>query len=483
VGHLREILTADAVARALREKGAEATLNYIADSFDPLRKVYPFLDGSYEEHVGKPLCSVPCPCGEHASYADHFLAPFLGAVRELGVEVTVLLSHLQYEKGLYVSEIFDALEARDRIAAILKQETGKECEAGWSPFRPLCPSCGRLSDARVTGWDREANTIAYACGCGSEGDVSAVGGGKLAWRVDWPARWRITGCTFEPFGKDHATAGGSWDTGKRISPDVFGYPAPDHVVYEWFALRGGGDMASSKGNVLAVEELLEVLPPEVLRFLVMDKTPNRSAEVDAGEALFTLVSRYDRSACDNPDGRPVQLSRVTGLPPCPVPFQHLVTSVQVADARFRGAECAAGEWEEEVFAVLDRSGYHVPEGEAREAVRRRAWNARRWVERYAPEESRFEVQEDLPAAVGDLPGEERGWLRELAGELEDGLDAEGVHKRIHDVKDRLDLPAKALFRAVYTALLGKESGPRAGHLIAALGVGWVRERLREAGEA
>ena len=61
----------------------------------------------------------------------------------------------------------------------------------------------------MRGFDRGAGTIAASCACGWEGDVEAAGGGKLTWRVDWPARWRICGCTFEPFGKDHATRGGS----------------------------------------------------------------------------------------------------------------------------------------------------------------------------------------------------------------------------------------------------------------------------------
>ena len=38
------------------------------------------------------------------------------------------------------------------------------------------------------------------------------GEGKLPWRLDWPAKWKILNVTFEAFGKDHATKGGSYDT-------------------------------------------------------------------------------------------------------------------------------------------------------------------------------------------------------------------------------------------------------------------------------
>ena len=55
IGNLRETLIADAVCNALRERGAEAELIYVADTFDPLRRLYPFLRKEFEEYVGKPL--------------------------------------------------------------------------------------------------------------------------------------------------------------------------------------------------------------------------------------------------------------------------------------------------------------------------------------------------------------------------------------------------------------------------------------------
>ncbi|MCK4811319.1 MAG: lysine--tRNA ligase, partial [Methanosarcinales archaeon] len=77
IGNLREVLTADGAYRALCDAGADAELIYIGDTFDPLRKVYPFLSDDYAEHVGKPLYAIPCPCGNCANYAEHYLMPFL----------------------------------------------------------------------------------------------------------------------------------------------------------------------------------------------------------------------------------------------------------------------------------------------------------------------------------------------------------------------------------------------------------------------
>ena len=54
-----EILTGDMIARAARRAGMDAELVFVVDNADPLRKVYPFLDPSYEDFIGHQLGSIP----------------------------------------------------------------------------------------------------------------------------------------------------------------------------------------------------------------------------------------------------------------------------------------------------------------------------------------------------------------------------------------------------------------------------------------
>ncbi|RMF75698.1 MAG: lysine--tRNA ligase, partial [Acidobacteria bacterium] len=99
VGHLREILTGDALTRALRERGAAARHLFVVDNLDPLRKVYPFLDEQvYGPLVGRSLCELPAPAGE-GTYDEHFLAPFLDALRRLGVDADVVRASELYASG------------------------------------------------------------------------------------------------------------------------------------------------------------------------------------------------------------------------------------------------------------------------------------------------------------------------------------------------------------------------------------------------
>src|SRR6476619_2531216 len=179
VGNLRETLTGDAIARVLRERGTDARLEFVADDFDPLRRVYPFLDAAaYEPLIGRPLSEIPCPCGAHASYADHFLRPYLDTLGDLAIDLHLERGSELYKSGRMNRAIVRALEHRDRIAGIMKDLTGRDSEADWSPFNPLCPACTRITSAKVTGFSSADETVAYACACGSAGTIPMAGGGK-----------------------------------------------------------------------------------------------------------------------------------------------------------------------------------------------------------------------------------------------------------------------------------------------------------------
>ena len=471
IGNMREVLTADAVFRAVKDRGTAARFNYVCDNYDPLRRVYPFLDAAvYEPLIGRPLSEIPCPCGRHPSYAEHFLEPFLESLRTLRVDVELERADRMYKSGRMNGVVTQALEGRDRIAAILKELTGKEVEPSWSPYNPICPSCKRLTPTRVTHFSAAHATVGFACACGASGEVPMAGGGKLTWRVDWPARWKMLGVTVEPFGKDHATRGGSYDTGARIAREVFDYEPPLPVPYEWISLKGQGDMSSSKGNVLSIAGALELVPPEALRYLVMRERPQRTIAFDPGLPLLQLVDEVDDAAAAGADSRALDLSRAAGFTPVGVPFKHLVVAAQVA-----------GFDVDRTLDVLARTGYA---GLDREAVASRLAYAKRWVARYAPDEVKFEVKAELPPEAAALSPDQKGFLARLAADLTDGMDGEAVHLLVYELAKAFPSTKPAqLFQAIYVALLGKPRGPRAGTFIAALGVPFCARRFEAAARA
>lgn len=467
IGNLREVVTADAVVRALRSKGKPVEFIYIGDTYDPLRRVYPFLDaGVYGAHVGKPLSEIPGPKGDGKSYAEHFLAPFLESLREMEVDVRVERADRMYKEGRYNANILKALAAKDKIREILKKETGKETGDDWSPFNPICQACGRITETKVHSFDAQKEEIEYSCACGDRRQIPIAGGGKLTWRVDWPARWQILGVTVEPFGKDHASRGGSYDTGIRIAREIFGYEPPFPVVYEWISLRGAGDMSSSKGNVLSVHEMIDVVPAEVLKYFVIKVKPNKSIVFDPGVPMVTLLDEFDDPTSAGRNARAAELAKVSSSAAVGVPFRHVVTLMQTT----RGDLAEMGK-------VLQRSGY---EGVDAKALEKRVEFARKWLDRFGPEDMKVEVQDALPDAARSLNEAQKKALAHIAERLADGMTAQQIHELVYEAKDRCGLPPQELFIAIYRSILGKDKGPRAGFFLASLDAPFVRSRFAEA---
>jgi lysyl-tRNA synthetase class 1 len=394
------------------------------------------------------------------------LEPFLRSLEQLGIRPTVHRADQLYKAGAYSETIVIALQQRDQIRTILKEETGRDTPDDWSPFNPLCPACGRITQANVVGFSADAQTIDYVCGCGARGTVAMAGGGKLTWRVDWPARWRIFGVTVEPFGKDHASRGGSYDTGVRIAREVYGIEPPYPIPYEWLSLAGKGDMSSSKGNVLSIQAMLEVVPPEVLRYLILRVPPQRSVRMDPSLPLLQLIDEYDDVEAKNRDSRALDLSAISGIQPVGVPYRHMVTVVQAAQGDSK-------QWME----ILQRNGYRLdnPEG-----LRQRASYAQRWLETFAPEELRFQVQNQLPPLACELTSEQKQALRLLGERLRPGMTGEHIHQLIYALKDELGAKPDQLFKAIYSVLLGKTQGPRAGWFLSTLEPTFVKQRFAEA---
>jgi lysyl-tRNA synthetase class 1 len=319
----------------------------------------------------------------------------------------------------------------------------------------------------VLGFSAADETVEFACACGERGRLPIAGGGKLVWRVDWPARWMLLGVTAEPFGKDHATKGGSYDTGVRIAREVFGGEPPFPVPYEWIRLKGRGDMSSSKGNVLSISRMLEVVPPQALRYLVLREKPQRTIDFDPGLPLLQLVDEVDDATAAGRDERALELSRAGGFRPVGVPFKHLVIAAQAA-----GFDAAR------TVEILARTGFA---GVDPAAVRERMGHARRWLESFAPEDVRFVVQPSVPPQARELTPAQRRFLGRLAERLEEGLDGQAVHERIYEVAAEIgDARPADLFQAIYLSLLGKPRGPRAGWFVALLGAAFCAARFRQA---
>ena len=456
IHNLREVLVAEAVANALKEKGAEVRFVFHADTIDPLRKIAPGVPESFEEYLGHSLSHIPDPEGCHASYAEHFLVPFEEALQEMEMDVEVLRSHELYEQGVYTEVTREAIEHTDELREILQEVSGRQMPGHWSPYLPRAAS-GKLTGTRVLEHVPEESKVVFVDEDGREeaADYSR-GEGKLGWRTELAARWKALNVTFEPFGKDHTSRGGSTDTADRMSREVFGYPVPGRYEYEWISIKGQGAMSSSKGIVLLPKDLLKIMPPGALRKMMLGRDPARALELDLGEGFPRFMDEYRAEA-----GEPF------------VPFTHLVTVAQTVPGAPEGGAAL-----DLAARMLERGGYAEAAWDRRKLGRDLAY-ARNWAEEWAPESMRLRVLplEEAEESAASLDDEQRAYLREVSERLGPDLDGEAVQDLLYSAAVERGLKPKRAFAAVYTVLLGKKSGPKAGPFIAGLPEEVVRERF------
>lgn len=450
IGNLREVLVSEAIARALRDMGKEVRFIFHADTADPLRKIAPGVPDDYKGYIGHSLSRIPDPEGCHDNYAEHFLSPFEEALEAMEMDIEVIRSHELYESGVYTGVTRESLERTGDLRQILREISGREMPESWSPYQARAAS-GDLTGNRILDHLPDETKVVYVDRNGGEGTADySEGEGKLGWRVELAARWKALGVTFEPFGKDHTSRGGSTDTADRMSREVFDYPVPGRYEYEWIQLKGKGAMSSSKGIVLLPQDLLRIMPPDALRMLVLGRDPARALDLDLGEGFPRFMDEYREFVGEGS-----------------LPFTHLVTVAQTTGG---DTELAA--------RMLRRGGY---EGAAQDEAKleENLRYARNWAEEWAPESLKLRVLEPHEAAeaAGELDDEQREYLREISGKLTSDLDDESAQTLLYSTAVAREIKPKKAFAAVYTVLLGRRHGPKAGPFIASLPNELVRERF------
>lgn len=448
VGNFREVLVAEAVARALRERGNDVCFIFHADTIDPLRKIAPGIPESFEEYLGHSLSRVPDPEGCHVSYAEHFLDPFEEALRAMDMDVEVHRSHEVYENGVYTEVTCEAIERTAELRKIFQEVSGREMPESWSPYLPRAES-GDLSGNRVLEHLPDENEVVFVDRTGNEGMADySRGEGKLGWRVELAARWKALGVTFEPFGKDHTSRGGSTDTADRMAREVFDYPVPGRYEYEWINIKGKGAMSSSRGIVLLPQDLLRIMPPDALRSLVLGRDPGRALDLDLTEGFPRFMNEYFSSVWDEP-----------------VPFNHLVTVAQTSGDFDTAAE------------MLRRGDYKEAAGDP--DLPQHLRHARNWAEEWAPESLRLRIlePEEAKEAAGNLDEGQRVYLRAIGEKLDPALDGDEVQDLLYSTAIECEVKPRKAFAAIYAVLLGAKHGPKAGPFIAGLPTDMVRSRF------
>ena len=470
VGTLREVVTANAIAWALRRAGREAEHWDVVDDFDAFRKLPAGVPQSYLQYVGVPLALVPDPDDCHESYGAHYLQQLNEGLAQLGATPDVQLSGYQnYQAGELVEQMIQTLDNLEKVRQILVEVGKRDLEPDWSPVQILDDN-NNLRNRKYTGWNSTTRSVSWIDKTGQTGQ-SAITSGQvtLGWRLDWPARWAKWSVSAEPFGRDHATKGGSYDTGKVLVEQIFGGQSPYPVPYEFINTIGETKkMSKSSGNVLTPKDALEVMPAEILRYFIINPRPSRTLNFDSGLGLFTLVDEFSKARTAQNLSTTMSYAQASGTEVvAQVPFNHLVAVFQAARENIA-----------EVRSILVRTGHKVAVEREWPVIERELKFVKNWLEKYAPDSVKFDVQEGVPRI--DLPAEELAFLVTLADliEVAKDLNGQGMHDAIYAAAEVALIKPGQAFVALYQVILGQDSGPKAGWFLASLDKTFLVNRLR-----
>lgn len=473
MGYLREILICDAILLELRERGYKARHIHFVDDQDGFRKVPANLPSEYEKYLGMPLCDMPAPDGSDQSYADYALADFLSSVKKLGVDFEPIRSHERYRAGFFVPAIERVLGSIDAVKQVLEDVAGRKLADDWSPIQ--VNEDGYLKKRPFVSVNTDEKTILYLDKESQQKTISYIQGDvKLDWRLDWPARWWLMNVDVEPFGRDHGTKGGSYDTGQGLIKSVFNSDAPLPVPYDFINRAGDTKkMSASKGNGILMSEVVSVLPVEVVRYFVLRSDPGRALFFDPIDGVIRLVDEYAELLAKpdkSDDERMLIRLSTNGLESIvsSVPFSHLVTSYQ-ASLRDPAA----------TLDVIRRSEYGGVVDEQADIIKKELAYIDQWLEKWAPEDVTFSLKEIVD--VSKFDDNQKKFMATLADKIAQApADADGTwfHQAIYELKDETGLAPKELFTTLYQAIIDQDSGPRAGWFLSLLPRDWLVSRLR-----
>ncbi len=475
-GNFRETITTDFIARALKEKGKKVRFIFSWDDYDTFRKIPANMPKQDElkNYLFRPIVHTPDPFGEHESYAAHHEKNYEGQLKKVGVEVEAIYQAKMYQSGKYKDSIKTTLEKKDIITTILNKHRSDPLPSSWLPISIYCEKCDR-DDIDQISWDHKS-TLNYTCNLckyqGSE-NIDTSCRIKLPWRMDWPMRWTYEKVDFEPGGKDHSSQGGSYTTAKEIVGQVYGGDVPVYLQYDFVSIKGmGGKMSSSKGNLVTVNDVLEIYTPQMVRWIFASYKPNIDFGLSFDLDVIKNYEDFDRQEKlafeGDPNDKKVQMAkRVMSLASLDgkitqsafrPSFRHLCNILQINDGDI---EKSMDYYKNDIKSELDK-----------EEFRERSKRAWFWIDNYAPEDFRYRLNNKAPAIT--LNEKERSFITQLQNHLEkhfsDYKDEKSMHEKIYELINNIpDFTPPEAFTLMYRLLINKEKGPKLAAFLLSIG--------------
>ncbi len=481
IGNSREIITANAINRKLKDLGITSNFVFVIDDFDGLEKIPSTLKkykGSLKEYIGHPLCRVPDPTKQFASYSELFASSLKAACKEWNIDVEFLNASDLYKEGKYDKFYSLYLQNYQKVQEILKDVSGSELS---SFLIVICPNCGSNKSTEVLKMDDtkisiKCQTSGQYKGCNTTSEVSVESHEwKLKWRLDWPARQTFCGVTIEPAGKDHSVEGGSIDTSIAIHREILNHQPPVMPRYGFITINGK-KMSGSSGLGLPVEKLSEIVDPSSYLYLVYKTNLTRDVDFDYKSMnLLNLIDEYigiwrDELFGDKYEGTTQQVTKLKAaflLTKTPYHEKNNPLYIKMTELLLL-YQISLENWDR----LLDKlkSLGKLEEDISLEELSLRLKRAMNWLNTYGPDNLKFKINEIPPEGVNKYWTKTYKdiWLETL-NTLDKNSTKDDISTILRAKANEKQVQPKELFKPFYQLIISKDRGPNASQLIVSLG--------------
>ncbi len=183
-------------------------------------------ENEIEKYIGQPYTSVPNPFDtEHETTPStsklNSCSRSRSSASKWTTDIRRTCTHpAQYKRRYHRGRAEEKRNIRHPRQLPDTGRTGGERDA-YFPASTFCPECGR-DTTKITIRLRRRDYASTNVNADTRERLTLKDSNcKLAWKIDWPMRWRYEGVDFEPGGKDHASPGGSYETSSVITRKIF----------------------------------------------------------------------------------------------------------------------------------------------------------------------------------------------------------------------------------------------------------------------
>ncbi|WP_069471280.1 lysine--tRNA ligase [Candidatus Marithrix sp. Canyon 246] len=477
IGTFAEVARTTFVIKALKEAFPEVKIRLIAfsDDMDGLRSLPENIPNhdTLAKFLGMPLSSIPDPFEQASSFADYMNGQLKQFLNTYGFEYEFYSSTQCYKDGIFDQGLKKIMDNYTQIRELFIATISKDKREAWSPFFPICESCGKIYTTRVVNVDPENYSLTYKCdqdnfeSCGHEATTMITGGKvKVGWKIDWALRWATFGVNYEMYGKDLMSSASM--AGKICT--ILGGKPPVNYKYELFLDEKGAKISKKIGNGISMEQWMKYSPVgALLNFLLAN--PNKARQMGL-PILPKIVDEYIDTLRKPQNNINHNLWFINSIQ-----HEYEVSNLDKNEISYNLLSNVA-----QNLGIRDASLLYKYALKYDSTVADNADFFRLLCEKVVAYVEDYEAQ--IVTEPLEIDKSYSTYLPELIEIIDhtdnfDALAGEDIQALAFIIPKKYDLNKSQWFKFLYSVLLGKEKGPRLGPFLGILGKESVLSMLRK----